>query len=433
MYRVFNALHRDSDAWHFLEGHKSRYNNGVSKIIDKTWFKWVVISASLVSILSLFGFFMARDYLRKREREEMAAEARRTRIEYEDKFRTTMTRIYQNLKLDHFLAAYNNLEFLESPALADREMAQEYIDVLYRIGRGLLDAGFLKESEAVFSTIRTYEGQVSPANSALSEIDSKRRASMARIRIEAAEKLLQESRYRDAFAEFQKADLELQSVKLMGFETVDQDLERLYEGYRRSKYHVALMDAEKAIVEAEAMLQHRNFAKIRGIMAKASELLALAAHYQRGTPQAAKLRERLVAIDSEMSVIIPNEQPIWNIFKPEDATQYSGYFFLDQVDISSRIDEKGLVQISLAYYRRANDKNFVLRYRIYFQDGTSVFNGHFLAPDGQTDSDSLQRVTFLQELPERFRQRRIRRVEVNVYNEDNTILSRVSRAFRTES
>ena len=102
-------------------------------------------------------------------------------------------------------------------------------------------------------------------------------------------------------------------------------------------------------------------------------------------------------------------------------------------DLQEGGDKEGYVHLGIKYLADTTTKFFVVRYRIYFFNGTSVFNGHFLEPDPARAMDETQEILYLQEIPENLRKIPIQRLEVKIFNADDQIVSRVLRAFRKTS
>ena len=98
--------------------------------------------------------------------------------------------------------------------------------------------------------------------------------------------------------------------------------------------------------------------------------------------------------------------------------------------MSPEVNEKGEVVLGLKYLLDPREKYYIVRYRIYFQKGQTVFNGHFITPDPQGLPDQVLSVEYHQEIPEALRRTPILRMEVKVYDERDQIVSRVERAFR---
>jgi hypothetical protein len=123
--------------------------------------------------------------------------------------------------------------------------------------------------------------------------------------------------------------------------------------------------------------------------------------------------------------------PLWNKWAKEHVGRSNDFFFLVDYHFDlSKVSEQ-IVRIGFDYLRHRDEREYVVRYRIYFDDGSSYFNGHFLGPvKTKTLDTEMSSIVFEQALPEPFQKLKIRRIELNIYNENNLLLSRVMRAFR---
>lgn len=401
----------------------------MKSVFEKPWFKWVAMGSTSFLLLALLGGFALTEYLKIRAVQKEREAAKRAIIEYQDKFRNILMRIRQNLELEHYLAAYKNLEFLPGRRPNDSQMLEEYLDVLRKIGRGLLENNFLTESENVFDTIREIDPEFEGAGTALSQIESKRRLDGARFFLGQAQKMIDEKRYRDALGDLQKAETELKSVEILKFD----DVEKEYSEHRRmlqiAKYWVHLEDAEKAIRDAWHQLKLSDFSKARTAITKATLLTGRASFLRPGTPEVERLRRALVDVDAEFAFLFPNAIPIWNEFKETD--QKNENFFLLTGYHFEPLDGEGKVKISFSYRRQPSERYFVIRYRIFFANGKDFFNGHYLRPpQGGMNSDKELSISYIQDLPEKYKNLKVRRIELFVFNEQDRLIAKLNRAFR---
>jgi tetratricopeptide (TPR) repeat protein len=403
----------------------------VSSIVEHKAFKWIVIASSLFVVFAVTGGFLFKQYLHQREIGQEIAQRKEDDWNYREKFRSAMYRIRQNLKLEHFLAAYKNLDSVPPPKRSDPLMVEEYADVLYRIGKGLFANNLLKESESVFQMVHEFQDRVPQANEALSEIESKRNLESARLHYSQGAKLFEQTRYRDAAAELQKADVELNSVQNLKFDDVTEDKVKVAAIYREARFHINLEDTEQPLKEAEQMLKFKDFKKAQSALAKAAKSIGKAAFIHPEAPQIKSLRGRLFDLDAEMGFLIPNSVPIRNNFPRELVGKTPRYFFLNDYEFTSVPDSNHFLTIGLKFERDQKEPYFIVRYRIFFYNGEDIFNGHFLTPgDTKPDAEGVESVIYKQELPEGLWASGVKQIEVKIFDSNDVLISQVSRAFR---
>ena len=391
--------------------------------------KWWLLGTIVFFILILSGLgFSVWNHQRQIEIEKnLALEAER---KYEDKFRMGMVRIYQNLKLDHFLAAYKNLDLMPKPHRNDVQKVEEYLEVLHRIGDGLLQSQLLKESENIFLQIREYEGQISDANESLGRIESKRRMENTKVLLEEGARLMKGQRFREANQEFEKANLELRSIESLHYDDVSHLWEVLNPQLIEARFYYHMDEVEKSIKTCEKLLGENRYRELNEQISRVSSLLSRAAFLKPHDPLVKRTRERLINLDAEIGFRLPNSLPLWNMFKAEDQGVADHFFLLENYDFSPQASEKGDVGFSLNFKADPREPYFIVRYRIFFKGGQTVFNGHFITPDPTKLSEDLQSVEYLQEIPDALRKVPITRMEIKVFSSLDEIVSRVERAFR---
>jgi tetratricopeptide (TPR) repeat protein len=406
----------------------------VSDILEKWWFKWAAIGAALMMTLIVVGSGFFLFYSEEAERRRVEWETFSERLEHEEQVRMWMTRIYQNLKLEHFLAAYQNVRNMPKPGPEDFLLKDEFMSLLKRIGQGLLVNGMLKESEEIFELIRDYDHESSLASEALTEIDSRRKLNQARSYLADGKRMLEQGQYRSALAELQKAEIELNSVAFNQFKGIEAELAQLKEMMREARFYTRLEDAQREVDEAKKALQIKDFNRTHESMVKAARFVGQAAFLNPTADQVRSIRNQLLNIEADLGFELPNATPLWNKM-PKDLAGREAYFFhLDSYDFDIKPGQENIVRIGLNYLRRRDQRVFIIRYRITMDDNRSFFNGHFLKPDpDQTSDTDMLAVIYEQEIPPRFRNSTVKRIEVRVFDEDNRPLARITRAFRTDS
>lgn len=382
----------------------------------------------------VIGFGFLNQYLTKKEIEERELKAFNEERDYQNEVRSWMTKIYQNLKLDHFLAAYQNAKNMPRPRSSDEDQVTEYMQVLDRIGAGLLRNGLLKEAEAVYEQVREFDRQSKSASEALTEIDSRRKLQYARTYLADAQRLMKAKSYRGALEELKKADIELNSCKINNFTEIKVETELLHDLMREARYYVRVEDAAMSLSAARTAFKISNFKKVQDEMAKASNFVGRAAFLKPDGPEILSIRKQLKDLEIDLGFAIPNATPLWNLKALSEQGSDPEFFYLDSYDLETKADALNRIRIKLNYFRRKDDRFFVVRYRIFLADNRDFFNGHFLMPnpDQQSDSDLLS-VTFEQEVPSKFLGVPIKRIEVVVMDNKDRLVSRITRAFRGQA
>lgn len=405
----------------------------MSDIFEKKWFRWAIGGGTSFVVVSVVGGFFLLQYLERKKIETRIEAQKVAEREYEDKFRAAMTRIYQNLKLGHFLAAYKNLEYLPEPKRTDNLKVEEYLEVLTRVGNGLITNQLLKEAESVFVSIRSFQGQVPSINEALGKIESKRKVDSAKFFFAQGEQLLLQKRYREANLEYEKARVEIRSVQILGYDDVSELLAKLKPQLVEARFYSMVQDAENVIKTAEKLLKDRKYRQTDESMSQASILIGKAAYLKPESERIKELRDRISDLDGELGYLLPNEVPIWNAYTKEDVGKKDHFFSLVGYELDSGMNANNQVKIALQYLMNSDDAFFIVRYRIYFFNGLDSFNGHFVLKDDRIAPLQARSIVYLQEIPEQFRKAQIKRIEVKVFNENDQIVSRVMRAFRRVS
>lgn len=383
--------------------------------------------------LSVAVGFVGLGWYKKNKLEREIQAKKEADWEYREKFRLGLNRIRQNLKLDHFLAAYKNLETLPYPPKDNTEAKNEYAEVLNRVGRGLLQNELLKESEEVFQMLREFEGKENfdTANRAISEIESKRRIESARLHYDQGVRLYEQRRYHDAFGEYQKADVDLNSVENLKFDDIKVEKEKLMSAMREVKFYLYVETAERHLAETESLFKKKAYDKIQGEIGKAAGAVGRAAFLRPDSETIKHLRERLDTFDAELGYQLPNSVPIYNRFAVETVGRQPRVFRLTGYEFDPNPDSDNTIKISIKYVKDNNEPYFIVRYRVYFVNNKDFFNGHFIMPDPEIANTALAgQVTYRQEIPEKLRGVPIQRIEVRVFNSDDIIVSHITRAFR---
>lgn len=362
------------------------------------------------------------------ERREQRLEDRRA---MEDQYRLVLARVYQNLKLNHFLAAQRNLEALESIWTEDPVLIREYNEAVFRIAEGLLENGFHDEAEALFLRLQQEPAYEDRAREAMAIVASSRRRDSARRLYETGKTLLEEGRYREASAELRKARLEFDSVLLFRVHDVSEEIAALGEQLRAANYHVAVMDTQYFIDTAKGFLEQGHFDDTQAQLRRAVSQLSRARLNRPQSERITKLREQIVWIENEIAYRMPNLMPILNRLQPRAVSEVDDFFLLESYDLQ-RNDER--VHLQLSYQMNLErDQFFVVRYRVHFHNGLHFQNGHFFDESLQTELGVPQKIVFDQELPEHLVGLDIKSIELRVYDSRHRMLSRVLRAYRPQT
>lgn len=406
------------------------------KMIEKPWFKWLVIGSCFCVTTLVAGVFLLKQNMQQEKLREFQ-EAQRQMIEdYELQFRSTTVRIYKNLQLKHFLAAYRLLEDLDAPPLNLKNQTEEYRELVFRIAEGLMADRFFDEAQTTFEMLLNIPEYDEKVRHALSEIASSYRLISARRLLDQSEQLVKEEKWHDAKNELRKARLEFQSVKLFGTHNIDEELKRVAELERLAFHQVHLIMANLEVEDARRLLNADHFMDVQTAMSRASQHVGRAAFYNSESPEVARLREELISLEAELAYRVPNILPIWNKFKESEMQFEDDYFYLRSQNISTDDSALKKLQIGLKFSMQLQNKPYyILRYKIYYSNGMNFFNGQYLTPEllnktESSDDKSLHEVIYEQEIPERFWGKSVKRIELKVYDPDNQMVSFVTRAFR---
>ena len=383
----------------------------------------------MMSLLVVVGalYFQQQEKI-KREQEREAQ--RQAIFEYETRTRANLARVYQNLRLDHFLAAYKNIEDLETPDPRFVEVYREYHEILQRIARGLLDNDFLNEAESLLNRLRNAEEFENAAREMLIEVASRRRWKSARANMINAKKFLDEGRYQDAVAEFSKTKAEYESVKLFKIHNVDAEMAELASYIRQARFHIRLNEARGAMAEAQKSMEGGFLREAADRIRKSGDMVARAAFYGGAKPEILELRRKLVEMEAELSYRLPNSIPIQNRFTPAQFESLESFFFLESAEFDIK-NYPGPILLNLKYrYRSSAPKTFVVRYKVHLMDGRFFFDGKLIetALSGGQEQ-RLEEVVQL-EVPEIFRSQRVKKIELEVHDSKEVRYSFVKRAFR---
>lgn len=313
-------------------------------------------------------------------------------------------------------------------------MVEEYVDVLTRVGRGLLENGYLKESEMVFNMLREVDSDLPDAKTALDQISSKRHLEAGRVHLDLGEQLLSEKKYRDALSELKKSEVELNSVQILKYDDVAADFARKQKLMGEAKHYVYLEDASVQMREAEKSLKFEDFKKAEGFLSKASNLVGRAAFFKRDSELVDAARRRLVDLAAELEYLVPNAIPVMNRFTKDMQGKIPDFFYLTNHDFDVRESKDHTIKLGIKYLRSKSDQFFIVRYRVFMANGKDFFNGHFLMPVEKdfADGDELT-ATFEQEIPDAFHKIPVRRVEFRIFNHNDEIVSSITRAFKTST
>jgi len=416
----------------------------MTSITEKSWFKWAIMGGSFFAIFSVIGIFSVTKYLDFRKIEAARIQKKKAQDDYEERTRAGMLRIRQNLKLDHYLAAYKNFQLTPPPPRKEAFATEDYLEVLHRIGNGLLKNQLYKEAEEVFTAIRDYDDQFEKANESIGRIESKRRLESAHQYFAQVEKLMEEKRYQDALGDLQKTEQELGSLQNLQYDDIKDEWIKLRKLIGMVKFRVYADDADRLIKEAARRLKVRDFKAVDSAMSKASNLTGRAAFFNPSSEEITSLRQRLFDLNAELGVLLPNLLPVTNGFTKDMVGKLPFYFYLEgaNFDLTAAKTEH-TVTIGLEYFMRAPETYYIVRYRIYYYDNGDSYNGHYLTDDlgkskdpsknaSKNDGD-MRSVEFKQEIPERFWNTPIRRIEIKIFNDQDQLISFLTRAFRRDA
>jgi hypothetical protein len=392
--------------------------------------QWVLIATlSTTSVLVVGGaLYLQHQEKIKQEKEEEAQ--KRAIFDYETRTRANLVRVYQNLRLDHFLAAYKNIEDLQTPDLRFVEVYREYHEVLQRVARGLLANDFLNEAEILLNRLRNAPEFEDGAREMLIEVASRRRWKSARANMQNAKKFLEEGRYQDAVAEFSKTKAEYQAVKLFKIHDVDAEIAELASYMRQARFFISLNESRVALSEAQKSMAGGFLKEAADRIRRSGDLVARAAFYGGLRPEVQELRRKLLEMEVELSYRFPNALPIQNRFQPAQLESLESFFFLEdaQFDVQKF---PGPIFLSLKYrYRSSAPKTFVIRYKVHLADGRFFFDGKLIETALSGGQEQRLEEVIQLEVPEIFRSQRVKKIELEVHDSKEVRYSFVKRAFR---
>lgn len=392
------------------------------------------LAASVGGILAtaLVGASFLWNYQMQQAEKELRREQQRNEIRAEEeRIQSTLVRVYQNLRLNHFLAAQRNLESIAGAEPQDPILKRDYYDAVSRVAEGLLENNFHDESEVLFMKLASQEQYEERAREAIGLVASSRRRDSARRFLATGKELLTEKRYRDASAELRKARLEFESVELFRIHDVSEEMKDLNAVMKVANYHVAIIEAEYFINQAEVFMEQANFLDSQSQLRRASVQLAKARFYRPGSEEEIeRLRNQMIDIEHEIAVRFPNSIPIHNKYENENISEVDDYFLLTGYKIQ-RSPKR--VQLELSYRLNLEKEDyFVVRYRIHFHNGLHFNNGHFLKSEDQSEGEKPSVLFIDQELPEHLWSEEIKTVDIRVYNARHEMISRLTRAYRRE-
>lgn len=394
-------------------------------IFEMPWFKWAAVSAGITFSSGAAGFFILDELLERREKAELVAAREAARRDYEDLFRSTMVRVYQNLRLEHYLAAFKNIEDFESPPVESASMHREFWETMMRVADGLLENRFLDESESIYTRLQHLDGYEDVAREKLIKIASARRYESAKNYVDQGLKLLEEGRYVDSANELRKAKLEYDSVELYKVQDVSQELLELSAHLRRARYHVHIQSADRGIAEAIRRLEAEDFKETQKLMTQASGHVGRAAFYSSMRDSSVlELRKQLISLKSELAFRVPNATPIYNRFSEDQAQIYPNFFRLENVEIDFNRAQPNEISFNINYKAKTDPENYyIIRYKTYFFNGKDYFNGQSVpAEESELSINDV--------LPPEFQGQAVKRIDLSVYNQENVLISRIMRAYR---
>lgn len=406
-----------------------------SSLIDAPWFKWAIIGGTSFIMLIIAGVFITGELIRQQRVEEANLARAEFIREYENRFRRTMVRVYQNLQLEHYLAAYEIINDLEKPPSLLDAQTREYLEVLARVGRGLLEDGFFDEAELIFLKLLNEEDYKKEARKAIDQVLSNRRLKSAREIFESAKDLVEDKEWRMAANELKKARLEFESVKLFGVDSVDSDLKELAALEREARHWVHVQEAEWELEDAKVFMKKAIYDEVQTSMSRAAKHVGRAAFFKTDSQAVERLRRELFDLEAELAYRVPNLIPMFNAYRKEELELLSDYFFLQDFSFDISDLEKGEIKIGMEYSVKSTSVDFyVVRYKMYYFDGTKFFNGHYLIPKSANSGEVEQKkLLFVQEVPEKFKGKAIKRIDLKVFDPQNRLISRINRAFKRPS
>ncbi|MGA0163031.1 MAG: hypothetical protein ACO3LE_02120 [Bdellovibrionota bacterium] len=391
----------------------------------------IAIGLLPLALLIVFGsnFFIERHYKLEKAR-QLQEEQEALQWEYEDRFRSTMVRVYQNLRLGHMLAAYRNLENFQEPPISQILLYEEYFETIERIASGLLESRFLDESEKLWQRLESIEEYQSKAEEALVRVSAFRMYQSALRYIQNGRQLLEEKLFFESVNELKKAKLELDILKQYDFLDLKEDEVRWKELYRSANYYHNHEKAKEQIDLALKALKLKDFGETQKTMYIASGHVGKMAFYSlehKNDQEVLSLRDQLYKLRDDLAYLLPNSIPIFNFFEKDNLDQFSSHFFLKSVDI--KFDSNSPREIELDFdlsVQVEKSEFYVVRYKTYFFNGQVYFNSKLLR-SGMTN------LKINEALPNHLKGSKIKRVDISVYDSRHVLVSRVMQAFKKPS
>ncbi len=366
---------------------------------------------------------------RQKEAEAQQEAERQAVFEYETRIRSNLVRIYQNLKIEHYLAAYKNLEGVEVPHPRFVEIYREYHEVLYRIAKGLIESDFLNEAESLLLKLQAAREFEDRARESLIMVASRRRWKSAQSYVVEGKKYYSERRFRDAVQEYLKARAEYESVKLFKIHDVDGELAELGQLVREARYEISFGEAKSSLVEAQKSIEANFFREALDRVRKAGDMVARATYYGGKRSEVKEIRRKLVELEAELAYRVPNALPIQNLVEPAQFESAKHFFYLDS--IKPEIGDPTKVNLQFSYrLRTTSDHPFVMRTKIYLQDGRFFYEGMKIFPEEGEDQNESHSGLMIVKIPENMRGARIKKIDVQVHDQYDKRYSFVQRAFR---
>jgi len=400
-------------------------------MFEKNWFKWVAIGGSIGLMFLVSSAFLAHHALQERAIQRAKQAYQEQVREYDDKFRSTMVNVYQNLQLKHYFAAYQVIRTLHPPTKGMPDRRREYYEALVRIAQGLLDDDFMDEAEAVFQELHSMKAYEKVSKHSLDEIASKKRFDSAMKFLSQGKKSIDQKQYRDAANDLRKSKLEFESAKLYGVSSFDKEMKGLDHYDRIAKHYVHVQEARWNIEDAKKLLAHNHFEDVRKSMSKAVQHLIRAIYYNGTSPEVEELKKQLFNIQAELAYRVPNMVPIWNKVTPAQTKYYPEFFYLEKYDFDLSEIKQNKVRIAMTYKMRVDEGDYyVVRYKIFYFNGLLFFNGHFLMPKKGLAPEDSRKTVYIQDVPENFKGMAVKRIDLKIYDKTNQLLARINRVFR---
>lgn len=391
----------------------------------------IAIGLLPLALFIVFGgnFFIERHYKLEKAR-QLQEEQEALMWEYEDRFRSTMVRVYRNLRLGHMLAAYRNIENFQEPPTSQILLYEEYFETLERIASGLLESRFLDESEKLWLRLEGIEEYQAKAEEALVRVSAFRMYQSALRYIQNGRQLLEEELFFESVNELKKAKLELDVLKQYDFLDLKEDEARWKEFFQSANYHHNHVKAKAHIDLALEALKIKDFGETQKTMYIASGHVGKMAFYSeehKSDKEVLSLREQLYKLRDDLAYQLPNSIPIFNFFEKDNLDQFSSHFFLKSVEINFDSNSPREIELDFDLSVQVERPEFyVVRYKTYFFNGQVYFNSKLLR-SGMTD------LKINEALPNHLKGAKIKRVDISVYDSRHVLVSRLMQAFKKPS